>query len=499
MSRVKYSILAGAKEIDITPAMGVQISGDIGRKRTAEFVIDPIFVKCLVLSDGKKTACFITMDVTAVDKHTCDTIRETINREYGVDKRAIMIHALQNHSAPAVGILGFSDYFFDLDIAKHIPEDAMWLIGEEKEYTQLVIDRTLEAVSFAFENMQEVFLSHHRAIDGRVAVNRRYIMRDGTVKGEPAHLDPNILHVEGPIDPEIGIVLMQNKQLETVAVILNHTMHPCEGYNHNYISADWPGAWSKMMKAHMGESCVPIVINGFCGNIINMNPLDPNQDRLATRLRYHQADPNMPNPQNWGPDKEVSAKMLTESTMRALSAYYLVKAEPYTTREGGVDYLNETIHIPYRAIREGFAQEAERVMAACSEPDWVDDTKTAVRWDWFYALSRLDLLHMIEQTKTFDYEIQVFKICDIAFVAVAGEPFVEGQLEIKRRCAAKNVIAAHMCHQYAGYLPTARALSGGGYETDVSMGSKLYEGALQDVVDKSVELIDRLFEAAGKQ
>ena len=493
MSRNKYRILAGAQEIDITPAMGIQISGDIGRKRSAEYVTDPIYVKALVVSSGQKSACIITMDVLAVDKTSCETIRNSIHHDYGIEKAAIMIHALQNHSAPAVGKVSVSDYFESAGLEKYVPEDCSWLFGEEKVYTAFVIAQTLSAVADAHGYMQEVFLSHHRAIDGRVAVNRRYVMRDGSVKGEPAHLDPNILFCEGPIDPEIGIVLMQNDKLETIAVILNYAMHPCAGYNHNYISADWPGSWASMMKQHLGESCIPIVINGFCGNLVNMNPLDPDQDRQAERLRYNKADDNMPNPRNWGPDKEVSAKKLTESTMRSLSDYYLVKSKPYSIKTGCIDYISEIIHIPYRTMNKDLVEQARNLVDSFSEPDWVDATKTAVKWDWYYALSRLDLVKMVHETKVFDYEVQVLKICDIAFVAVAGEPFIEGQLEIKRRCSGKNIIAAHMCHHYAGYLPTERALIGGGYETDMSMGSKLYAGALQDVIDKAVELVNRLF------
>ena len=496
MSRKKFKIMAGAKEIDITPAMGVQISGDIGRKRSAEFVTDPIYVKVLVLSGGQKTVCIITMDVLAVDKSTCETIRESIHRDYGIEKDAVLVHALQNHSAPSVGRISSSEYFESTDLRKYVPEDCPWLFGEEKAYTEFVIAQTLAAAASAYENMQEVFLSHHRAIDGRVAVNRRYVMRDGTVKGEPAHLDPNILYCEGPIDPEIGIILMQNDKLETVAMILNYAMHPCAGYNHNYISADWPGAWARMMKQHVGQSCVPIVINGFCGNLVNMNPLDPDQDRQAERLRFKKADDNMPNPHNWGPDKEISARKLTESTMRALSQYYLVKPEPYTLQEGSVDYMSEIMQIPYRTMSEELVEQARELLESFSEPDWVDETKTAVKWEWHYALSRLDLVNMIAKTKAFDYKVQVLKICDTALVAVAGEPFIEGQLEIKKRCSGKNIIAAHMCHHYAGYLPTERALSGSGYETNMSMGSKLYAGALQDVVDKAVELVDQLFSNA---
>ena len=47
-------LLAGAAEVDITPVMGTQIAGDIGRRRPAEILIDPIYAKALVLDDGQR-------------------------------------------------------------------------------------------------------------------------------------------------------------------------------------------------------------------------------------------------------------------------------------------------------------------------------------------------------------------------------------------------------------------------------------------------------------
>ncbi|MDP7130613.1 MAG: hypothetical protein QF437_09000, partial [Planctomycetota bacterium] len=90
--------------------------------------------------------------------------------------------------------------------------------------------------------------------------------------------------------------------------------------------------------------------------------------------------------------------------------------------------------------------------------------------------------------ETFEYEVQAVRIGDVAILVLTGEPFVEGQLEIKRRSPAARTYVAHMSNGYSGYIPTPQAIEGGGYETDVCMGSKLAPEALSMIVDESVKV-----------
>lgn len=71
--------------------------------------------------------------------------------------------------------------------------------------------------------------------------------------------------------------------------------------------------------------------------------------------------------------------------------------------------------------------------------------------------------------------------------------FVEAQLRLKMESPAARTFVANMSNGYAGYVPTARALERGGYETWTSSNSKLVPEALDMIVDSSVELLDGLF------
>jgi neutral ceramidase len=100
------------------------------------------------------------------------------------------------------------------------------------------------------------------------------------------------------------------------------------------------------------------------------------------------------------------------------------------------------------------------------------------------------------ENPNFEYEIQAFRVGDIALLALIGEPFVEGQLDIKLRSPVRHTYIAHMSNGYVGYIPNKHAFKGGGYETWTSAWSKLVPEALEMICDASVELLEDVFKGA---
>ena len=453
-------LLAGAAQVDITPKMGTQIAGDIGRRRPAEILIDPIFAKALVLDDGRQKLCVLSLDLLAIAREWSDKIRNGAKDRFGLDPEAVMVHVVQNHAAPAVG-----HSFFNFE-SEYVPPELSWLKGGDDEYHPIAVERTLEAIGLALENMQPVRVGIAAGVENRVAFNRRFVMRDGTaemgLRGRPV---TDVAYNEGPIDPELGVVSFTTESLRPVALLLHHTCHPVHGYPHRYISAGWPGAWSKGVRDIYGRDCVPLVINGCCGNVHHSNYLNPAHVDTA----------------------EGMGATLTEATVPVL------KRLTYQD-DSALDCATRIVKIPLREVTKQQLAEAKQLLAEHPTPIWKKGLEgVAVNWDWVYAVMRLDLEKLHRQSPDFDYEIQAFRIGDFALVALMGEPFVEGQLRLKIESPASRTFVAHMSHGYVGYIPTPQALQRGGYETWTSNGSKLVPEALDTIVDYAVATIEELF------
>ena len=451
--------LAGAAETDLTPRLGTQIAGDIGRYRPAEFLLDPLFARALVLESAGRRLCVLSLDLLAVTRPWVTEIRRRAEAEFGLRPEQVMVHSTQTHAAPTVGHCAVSDE------CTLIPPDLPWLRGGDDAYNEFAVGRIIEALRRACESLEPVRFGAASGLEGRVAQNRRYVMRDGTTLTHPSgDRLKDVLYCEGPIDPEVGLVAFVTESLHTRAALLQYTCHPTHGYPLRYISAGWPGAWVNGFKGLHGAECVPLVINGCCGNIHHSHHLDP-------------TFPSTP---------EHIGRLLTDDVVRLFS-------EIRWSDEAPLDCRSITLKLPIRSLTPEAVAAAEQMVRDHPEPLWANDERTAVAWDWVYAVSSLDIHAQQQKQPWQEYEIQVFRFGDIALVGLGGEPFVEGQLQIKQHSPVRHTYFAHMTNGFVGYIPTEEAFRRGGYETRTANWSQLAPEALGIIAEETAKLLGGLF------
>ena len=445
---------AGAARVDITPLPGVQLAGDIGRFRPTEEIRDRLHANALVLETRGERICLLSLDLLGVTKHWSDEIRQRASARFGLNADHVVVHAVQNHAAPSLG------HFFVKDECRLIPAEHLWLRGGDDAYHEPTTQKCVQAIGEVTAKLEPVSVRVGRGIDGRVASNRRFIMRDGSAVCHPAACDPDILHVEGPTDPEVGVMTFVSRRDETVAALLHHTCHPCHGYPHRFVIGDWPGAWSQLMRKACGDECVALVINGCCGNIHHGNPLDPDSTSEYRRM----------------------AGLLMETTTRVLTRMETIDATPLNVER-------TVLRLPLRKLTDEVIAAAQAIVDEHPQPRWLDEDRTRVDWDWMYAVATLDLKDTQDHDPACDYEIQAFRLGDAALVTVMGEPFVEGQLKIKLKSPAPHTFVAHFCNGFAGYVPTREAMSRGGYETRTANWSQFQPDALDAIADAAGDLL----------
>ena len=96
-------LLAGAAEVDITPEMDIQISGDIGRRRPVEEIRERIFARALMLEAGGTKFCILSTELCSITDDWVEEIRRRAVERVSVEPEAIMVHLVQNHAAPSLG------------------------------------------------------------------------------------------------------------------------------------------------------------------------------------------------------------------------------------------------------------------------------------------------------------------------------------------------------------------------------------------------------------
>ena len=116
-------------------------------------------------------------------------------------------------------------------------------------------------------------------MEDRVVFNRRYRMRDGSVRTNPGVGNPDVVAPMGPIDPEISAMLcLQGVDGEVIGLLANYALHyigmPESAYS---ISADYFGIFSTLIQRMRNASFVAALSNGACGDINNIDVLGDNR------------------------------------------------------------------------------------------------------------------------------------------------------------------------------------------------------------------------------
>lgn len=467
----KEQLRAGAALVDITPPAGTHLSGSgCGEHRPAQSVLDPLFAKAIVFESSDRRTCIVTLDVTIITSDYTDKIRSAISERTGVPLEAIMVHVLQTHSAPSLGY-----FMLDPDFPMETTPETEYLRGAESAYADFAAEAAVRAAVEAEGNLQSVRIGLGRGILGDLAFNRRGVRRDGTItmpkprgrENQPFGIT-DLCYLEGPIDPEVGVLCVQDMDMRPLAFLLHYTCHPVNvfGNSDTYyaVSSDWPGAWTQEIQRVFGKDTVPLVINGCCGNINPWHPFDP----------------------DCRPDHRRMGRELAKMSERII--YNMTFTSTAT-----LDWKIEDIVLRYRDIPSERLKEVEEILKKDPQPPREESGEVNPRW--FRAASTRSVELCREREPEFLYEIQVLRVGNLAIVGLPGEPFVEGQLEIKTNSAAPYIFVAHLTTHYVGYLPTRDAYARGGHEAneDVTYWAKLAPGSLETAVENAKALLKGIY------
>jgi len=461
-------LFAGAGIADITPPPGAHLAGDgMGLHRPARRIYEPLLAKALVLKKGNTQLCIISADLLCITLEYSLRIKKEIKEKYGIPCECVMIHVEQNHSAPSLGMMMLDPEF---PLGNNVEKE--YIGGSESAYCEFAVNKIIKAVDKAYNDFSPVKIEWGRGVCDGVSFNRRGVMRNGKITMPwfykkhdfpvgPAH----ILYMEGPSDPEIGIIRLHGKTRDIF--LLNFACHPVNVFATNKfaVSADWPGALSLYMQQKI-KGCVPVVLNGCCGNLNPWPPFTP----------------------DFVPDyKKMGFKLGTVS-------YEVIKKAMNVSRDMSLDFRSKEIFLDYRDVPYERKKEAEKILKESKGIKW-NSMKNEVDVNWFYAASTKSIELCRKRWRRFPYTVQVFRVGNCAIVGLPGEPFVEGQLEIKMNSPASLICVAHMCNQYVGYIPTRQAAMRGGHEANeiYTYWAKLAPDSLDVIVKNVKEMIEELF------
>lgn len=240
----------------ITPGLGVFMAGYFHERR-ATAIHDDLYAKAMIFDDGNIIAGLLSCDLICLYKDEVAKIREIVSAKTHMNGENLMICGTHTHTGPYTR-------------NSHIPE------GEEatKKWLAGLPDRAVKAVISAINNMETCNISAGRYFEDRIAFNRRYRMKDGTVQTNPGYKNPDIIEPAGPIDPEVGVLSFRNNDNKLIGLYINYACH-LDNIGGTEISADYPGHLTRRLQERLIDKPFVMYTNGACGDINHIDIRSP--------------------------------------------------------------------------------------------------------------------------------------------------------------------------------------------------------------------------------
>jgi len=426
-------LLAGAATTNITPPLGTYLAGYY-RPRQAKGVHDELWVRTLCLRDGDESLAIAACDLVSLPQDTIRAVKERITRLCGLQPEQVLVGCSHTHTGPETRSL------------------ALWPVDED--YLRVMANKIADSVALAHERLAPAELAWGVGHEETLSFNRRYWMRDGTLRTNPGVGNPDIVRPAGPIDPEVGVVAVRDKTGRLLAIWVNFALH-LDTTGGSHISADYPFYLTEALRKRFGPDLVVLFSPGAMGDI---NHIDVNAVNQPVKGESH--------PSRIGNTLAGEAlKVLARSTYSSACplAYDLTE-----------------VALPLRQVTRERAAEAEKIVerASIGKADFTLDV-VAARRD--RDLGQLG--------STLTVPVQALRVGDIAIVGVPGELFVELGLTLKQESPFTHTFVAELANGGIGYIPTRKAYDEGGYEATSTV---LAPGSGEQLVEAGLSLLNSL-------
>jgi hypothetical protein len=418
---------AGFAAVKITPETPVAMAGYAARNRPSEGVLTDLHAKALALVDSNgERAVWVTTDLIGLRGATTESICQRIMQRTGLKRHQLLINSSHTHTGPAIAESDVAAYGLSADV-----------VANMRTYRDLLHNRIASAVEQALARLEPVELSSGSGVVP-FAMNRREFTRDrGVVLG---------VNPRGPSDRTMPLLKVATADGRIRAVVFGAATHNTTLTQDEYrISGDYAGFAQDYVEQHL-PGVLAMFVQGFAGD---SNPYPRGTLEMARR----------------------HGETLGREVLRVLDGKLTVVRGPMRLE---FDYVD----IPL-APAPGRA-ELEKMTA-----------KGSPSWQSWMAMAMLEALDKGQTLPThYRAPIAVWQFgSDLTLVALSGEAVVDYVQLIERAIGPMQLWLSAYNNDVFGYLPSARVLEEGGYETRgvVHGGPGFFSRASQDVVVAKVK------------
>ena len=424
----------GLAETKITPTQPLFLAGYASRNKPMEGVHDDLYAKALVLEDAAGTrGLILTTDLIGLPAEIATPVRERIARQTGIPATSILINSSHTHTGPALSL-------------DPTPREGRGPADAERTvaYTRGLMDQLVSLAEQASRQLAPAKLSWGVGVVQFVMNRRQFTPDRGVILG---------VNPRGLADRSVPVLRIDGEDGRLRAVLFGCACHGTTlGAQDYLVSGDYAGHAQRLIQEqHPGATALFLL--GCAGDA---NPYPRGSYALA----------------------EQHGRELATEVQRVLS-------QPLAPVSGPLRIAFGEVTLPLAAPPP--KEELEKLAAGRG------GTMPWVAQQMLERLSRGQTL-----PRSYTAPLAVWQLgSDLTLVALPGEVVVDYVRLLEEALGPNKLWIAGYTFDVFGYLPSARVLREGGYET-----RGLYAGGIglfapeaeQAVVAKVVELA----KAAGR-
>jgi hypothetical protein len=438
------SIRAGVAVVDITPPIGYRMQGYFS-ERPSTGTHDPLQAKAIVLQEGEEQAALVVCDLCAINAAVTGPARARAEEKTGIPASQILIAATHTHTGPLY-FGGLREHFHRKAVAKGGIDPH-----EQIDYAAFLTEKLVEVIASAQAAARPAHIDSGAALQHDLSFNRRFHMKDGSVRCNPGTRNPDIVRPAGPIDPQVGVVLIRqaadNRPLASLTVFALHL----DTTGGTLYSADYPYYLEQALRESLGEQFVSVFANGTCGDI---NHFDVS-GRQTLKTAY------------------------IGETLAATVKTRLPELKPLA--RPGLAVRSEVVELPLRSYTPEEVALAERALETIG-------TGKKPPMDMVQAYEIISFKY--RPAGKLPALVQAIRLGnDTALVGLPGEVFVDLGLAIKKASPFPNTMVVELSQDCPDYVPTRKAFAEGSYETVCSW---IEPGGGEMLADCAVRLLQQL-------
>jgi hypothetical protein len=425
----------GLARVKITPEQPVFMAGYASRNKPYERVHDDLFAKALVLADRDgHIAVLITSDLIGFAADVANPIRQRIAEKTGIPLGAILLNSSHTHTGPTLSL-------------ERSPRESIALADIERTaaYTKELQDKVVKIAIEASQALQPAQLSSGMGVSPFTMNRREFTVERGVILG---------VNPRGLADRSVPVLRIDDPAGKLLAVVCGTACHNTTlGGNDYELSGDYAGHAQRQIEAdHPGA--MALFVLGCAGDA---NPYPRGSYKIS----------------------EEHGQTLAREVNRVLTT-------KLTPVRGELRVASGDVSLPL-APPPG-REELEKQAAKKSG---------ALPWVAQQTLTRLKRGEKLPTEYTCPLAVMQLG-SDLTIVLLSGEVVVDYVRLLEDALGPTRLWVLAYTNDVYGYLPSARVLQEGGYETRglYAGGIGLFAPAAQDVL---VARVKQLAAEAGRK